>query len=98
MDYVLTIISILCTLVAIIIGYYQYIKKKIEEQALDAINKAEDTDKIGEEKLKDAVDTIYSLLPSPVKPFINKQLIETIIQKTFDKVEEYAQKQLNKEE
>ena len=96
MEYILTILSIVCTLVLVIIGYYQFIKKKIEEDALDAINKAEDTDKIGKEKLQDAVETVYSLLPPVAKPFVSKQFIELIIQQVFDKVEEYAQKQLNK--
>ena len=93
---ILTILSCLCTVTAIIIGYYQYIKKKIEKEALDAINKAEDTDKVGEEKMKEAVDTVYSILPAVVKPFISKTLIETLIQSIFDKVEEYARKQINK--
>lgn len=95
-ELILTIISTLCTVAAIIVGYYQYIKKKIEKEALDAINKAEDTDKVGEEKMKDAVDTVYSILPAVVRPFISKTLIETLIQGVFDKVEEYARKQVNK--
>lgn len=95
-ELILTIISTLCTVAAIIVGYYQYIKKKIEKEALDAINKAEDTDKVGEEKMKEAVETVYSILPAVVKPFISKQLVETLIQGVFDKVEEYAKKQLNK--
>lgn len=95
-EIILTILSCVCTLTAIIVGYYQYIKKKIEKEALDAINKAEDTDKVGEEKMKEAVETVYSILPAVVKPFISKQLVETLIQGVFDKVEEYAKKQLNK--
>jgi len=98
MEYILTALSIICTLIAIVLGYYQFIKKKIEQDALDAINKAEDTDKIGEEKLKDAVETVYSLLPVVAKPFISEKLLEVVIQQVFDKVEEYAQKQLNKHE
>lgn len=97
MEIVATIISVVCTILAVIAGYYIYIRKKIEEEALNAINKAEDTDKIGEEKMKEAVETVYSVIPTVAKPFISKQIIETIVQGIFDKVEEYARKQVSKE-
>lgn len=93
----LTVLSVICTLAAIIIGYYLNIRKKLEEQALDAINDAEDTDKKGAEKMAQAVDTVWSALPVVVKPFINKMLVETIIQAVFNKVEAYAKKQVEKE-
>lgn len=98
LNLILTILGFVCTVVAVVISYYQTIKKKIEQEALDAINKAEDTDKIGEEKLADAVETVYAMLPLVARPFISKLLIETIIQSAFDKVEEYAQKQVAKEQ
>ncbi len=97
MDNVLTIISILLTLAAVCVSYYLYIKKVIERKSLDAINNAENTDKEGKEKLADAVEEVYSVLPVVVKPFISRAVVETIIQTIFDKVEEYAQKQVNKE-
>lgn len=96
MEIVATIVSVVCTILAVIAGYYIYIRKKIEEEALDAINRAEDTDKHGEEKLEEAVQTVYDVLPQVIKPFISKEFLKTIIQKVFDKVEEYAKKQLNK--
>lgn len=96
-ELILSIVSCLFTLVAIVISYYLAIRKKIEQEALNAINKAEDTDKIGEEKMQDAVEIVYDIIPAVAKPFISKKLIETIIQDVFDKVEEYARKQVNKE-
>lgn len=96
MEYVLTILSIICTVVAVVISYYQFIKQKIEREAIDAINKAEDLDKIGAEKMKEAVKTVYAVIPAIAKPFVSEVLVETIIQSVFDKVEEYARKQLNK--
>lgn len=97
-EYLIPALTILLTIITSILGYYQFIRKKIEEEALDAINKAEDTDKIGKEKLQDAVETVYSLLPPVAKPFVSKQFIEMVIQQVFDKVEEYAQKQLDKKD
>lgn len=92
-ELILSIVSCLFTLVAIVISYYFAIRKKIEQEALNAVNKAEDTDKLGEEKMQDAVETVYDIIPAVAKPFISKKLVETIIQGVFDKVEEYARKQ-----
>lgn len=92
-ELILSIVSCLFTLAAIVISYYLAIRKKIEQEALNAINKAEDTDKIGEEKMQDAVEIVYDIIPAVAKPFISKKLIKTIIQSVFDKVEEYARKQ-----
>ena len=94
MELLLTILSIICSFVAILISYYFHIRKILEHEALDAINKAEETDKIGKEKMELAIDTVYNSLPAVVKPFITRVLLETIIQAVFDKVEEYAQKQV----
>ena len=96
-EYVLTALSILFTFIAVVISYYQYVKKIIEQNALDSINKVEDLDKAGEEKLADAVELVYAMVPAVVKPFISKKMIEVTIQTVFDKVQEFAQKQVDKE-
>lgn len=92
-ELILSIASCLCTVVALICGYYAAIRKKIEQEALNAINNAEDTAKLGAEKMADAVEAVYSVIPAVAKPFISKVVVETIIQGVFDKVEEYARKQ-----
>lgn len=95
-ELIITIVSIVCTIVSVLCGFYVYIRKKIEQEALDAINKAEDTDKIGKEKMAEAVETIYSVLPACVRPFISKSMIEVVVQSVFDKMEEYVRKQIKK--
>lgn len=97
MDNILTVVSMLLTVTAIVIGYYQYIKRIITEKALDGINSAEDTDKVRQEKMAEAVKTVYELIPAVARPFISEKLVETIIQGIFDKAEEYAKKQVDKE-
>ena len=96
-ELILTIISSVATLAAIIIGYYQYIKKKLEQEALNAINEVEQGDKVGSEKMKEAIQIVNNIIPVVARPFINDQLIESIIQGIFDKVEEYARKQIQKD-
>lgn len=96
-EIVLTILAGICTVTALFISYYFYIKRKIEAEVPGAINGAEDTGMSGEEKFNEAVETIYSLIPVAVKPFITRNLVETLVQEVFDKMEEYARKQVNKE-
>lgn len=93
---ILTIVSSVLTIIATILGYYQHIKKRLEQQALDAINRAEETDKIGAEKMQDAINMVYDMIPAVARPFISEKMIEIVIQNVFDKVEEYAQKQIKK--
>ena len=95
-ELILTIVSSVITVAAAILGYYQHIKKRIEQEALDAINKAEETDKIGAEKMQDAIKMVYGMIPAVAKPFISEEMVELVIQRVFDKVEDYARKQIEK--
>ena len=95
-ELILTIVSSVITVAAAILGYYQHIKKRLEEEALNAINKAEETDKIGAEKMQDAIKMVYDMIPAVVRPFISEKMVELVIQSVFDKVEDYARKQSEK--
>ena len=95
-ELILTIMSSVLTVVATILGYYQHIKKRLEQEALNAINKAEETDKIGAEKMQDAIKRVYDIIPAVARPFISEKMVELIIQGVFDKVEDYARKQIEK--
>ena len=95
-ELILTIVSSVITVAAAILGYYQYIKKRIEQEALNSINKAEETDKIGEEKMQDAIERVYGMIRAVAKPVISNEMVELVIQRVFDEVEEYARKQIEK--
>lgn len=90
---ILTIVFGILTVGVTFLSYYLSIKNKIQAAAEDAINTAEELDKIGEEKMAIAVEQVYDLIPAAVKPFLSKATIQTLIQATFDKMEEYALKQ-----
>lgn len=79
-------------------SYYLSIKNKIEEAAKYAINIAEDCDKIGKEKMEIAVEQVCAVIPAIVKPVFPKDFIEQIIQEVFDKMTEFAEKQVAKEQ
>ncbi len=88
----LTVFSIIVTFVS----YYFYIRGKLHKAAAGAITNAEQDDKTGEEKLELAVEQVYSLIPISLKPFIHKKSVRKIVQAAFDKIEDYAQKQVEK--
>lgn len=90
---ILTIVFGVVAVVVTFLSYYFKIKSKIQSAAEDAINMAEELDKIGEEKLLIAVEQVYGLIPAVTKPFISKEVVKGLVQITFDKMEEYALKQ-----
>jgi hypothetical protein len=94
LEEILLIISSLVSVVAICLGYYRYIRKKLETGAVDAINKAELTAYPGVEKMQYAVDIVYNIVPAVLKPFFSRDVIEVMIQGVFDKMEEYARQQI----
>lgn len=90
---VLEIILSIVAVAAIIGIYYLLIRAKVRESALGAIIQAESLELIGEKKMELAVKLVYNIVPAPARPFFTKTVIQTIIQKVFDEVEEYAKKQ-----
>ena len=93
LELILTIVFGIAAAVFTFIGYWFSIKSKIQSAAEDAINMAEELDKLGKEKLQAAVDQVYAIIPVVIKPFISKEMVTTLVQMTFDKMEEYALKQ-----
>lgn len=79
-----------------LIGYYFYIRAKLLKAATGAINNAEQDDKTGEEKRAIAVEQIYALVPVFLRPLFSKNILEGIVQAAFDKIEDYAAKQVKK--
>lgn len=50
----------------------------------------------GGEKFNWVVERLYGVLPSALRPFIPKSLVESVVQSTFDAIERYAKLQLDK--
>ena len=90
---ILTILFGILTIGAVFVGYYLAIKNKIRNAAETAINMAEELDKIGAEKLEDATERVYALVPMVLRPLLTKSMTRDIIQYVFDEMEAYALKQ-----
>lgn len=95
---VVEIILGVVTLLVMFVSYYFYTKGVLIDAASGAIDSAEGTGKVGEEKFKMACDQLKSLIPTAMKPFIGDKLIELIVQSTFDSIDSFAKKQIAKKE
>lgn len=98
-----TILAIVRIAIYLVIGaaalYFQY-NTKLNQKATEYINKAEelykDSTKAGGTKFNWVVDKLYDILPSPMKLVFTKETIAVLVQRTFDEIQSYAVKQLDK--
>lgn len=79
-----------------VVGYYFSTKTKLMKAAAGAINNAEQDDKTGEEKMAIAIEQIYALVPVALRPFFTKHVVEGLVQAAFDKIDDFAEKQVKK--
>ena len=85
---------LLCVIIdkILVLDYYLSKKKGLRQVALEAILIAEEkwNTTTGKERLQIAVDYVYDYIPSYVKIFLSKELLNKIladfIQKVFDEV------------
>ncbi len=72
----------------------------IRNSSIKYITEAEemykDVTKAGGQKFAWVVDTLYNLVPQPLRVLVTRKCIEKIVQSTFDGIEEYAKTQLDK--
>lgn len=93
---ILNIVLIVLTIISTLVGYYYQIKNKISKEINNFINDAEDGESLGVDKMNTVVDNLYKLVPVAYRGILNKSVLEKMVQLAFDKIEEYAKKQLNK--
>ena len=97
LETILTIVFAILTIVGAGVSYYFYVKNKILNAANDAINTAEDTDKVEAEKMEIAVQEIIKILPAGAKVIFTEARIRVLLQHAFDGIELFANKQANKD-
>lgn len=93
---IITLVMSGITILTGAISYYFYIKNKIITLSIDAINVAEESDKVAEEKMAIAIQEIVKLLPAGARLIFTEKQIEKLVQFAFDGIELFAQKQINK--
>ena len=93
---ILNIVLVLIGVVITFVTYYFKVKNKLQDAVNGSINNAEQEGVSGEDKMNQVVNDLYSLVPIAYKGIFNKEFIKKLVQKAFDKIEEYANKQVNK--
>lgn len=96
MEAIISFVLAALTLIVTFVGHYFYVRGKLHKAAAGAITNAEQDDKTGAEKLELAVEQVYSLVPTSLKMFIHRSTVRKIVQAAFDKIEDYAKKQVEK--
>lgn len=78
----------------------QEVISEITARAVIYIREAEenykDTTKTGGEKFAQVVDKLYALVPEGFNKIVTREMIEEIVQSTFNEIEEYARTTLDK--
>lgn len=99
----INIYSIITTVLVIVFGYlvsYAKTKTALISKAGEFINKAEDeyksVSKSGNIKFEYVTGVLYESIPTPMKMFITKPMVDEITQKVFDQIADFATKQLDK--
>ncbi len=99
----INIYSIITTVLVIVFGYlvsYAKTKTALISKAGEFINKAEDeyksVSKAGNIKFEYVTGVLYESIPTPMKMFITKPMVDEITQKVFDQIADFATKQLDK--
>ena len=93
---ILNIVLVVLGVVITFVTYYFKVKNKLQDAVNGSINNAEQEGVSGEDKMNQVVNDLYSLVPVAYKGIFNKEFIRKLVQKAFDKIEEYANKQVNK--
>lgn len=99
LDSIMQIAVPLLTLIFGALSAYFRTHEKLMGSSIKYIVEAEelykDSTKAGGEKFSWVVETLYNLLPAPLKIIVTKKCIEKIVQNSFDAIEEYAEMKLD---
>jgi hypothetical protein len=95
-EMILNIVLVVLSVGFAFLSYYLDIKKNLLERANGEISKAEDTGKKNAEKMAFVVEQLKKIVPKVMRFIFTDRVIEKIVQKAFDAIEDYASKQNKK--
>lgn len=84
------IISLICYIVVIILGWYTLAEKNIYSLVSKLIAMAEETGLPGAEKMEMVVNGLYAIVPVAFKKILTKAKLQEIAQSVFDYMKSYA--------
>lgn len=99
-DIIITILRIVAYVVLGGLVLYFKTNTKLKSFANNYIAEAEkvykDATKAGGTKMNYVIDKLYELVPTYMKPFFPRELVQAIVQNAFDKIEDYTKQALDK--
>ena len=100
LEKLLELIVPLLTVIFGALSAYLRTNEKIKESSIKYITEAEemykDVSKAGGQKFNWVVDTLFNMVPRPLRIIFTKPCIEKIVQNTFNGIEVYAKTQIDK--
>lgn len=84
------IISLICYIVIIVLGWYTLAEKNIYSLVSKLIAMAEETGLPGAEKMEMVVNGLYAIVPVAFKKILTKAKLQEIAQSVFDYMKSYA--------
>jgi hypothetical protein len=97
------LLELIIPLLTVIFGalsVYLRTNEKIMNSSIKYITEAEemykDVSKAGGQKFSWVVDTLYNMVPRPLRVVITKKCVEKMVQGTFNGIEAYAKTQIDK--
>lgn len=99
MEIIMTILQVLVYVVLGGLAFYYNKNAKLQKSVTELINTAEsmytDTTKAGGKRFEWVVDSLYNLLPAALRTIVPRSWIESLVQKVFDEMKDFAQKNLD---
>jgi hypothetical protein len=100
LERLLELIIPLLTVIFGALSAYLRTNEKIMNSSIKYITEAEemykDVSKSGGQKFTWVVDTLYNMVPRPLRVVITKKCVEKMVQGTFNGIEAYAKTQIDK--
>jgi hypothetical protein len=100
LEKLLELIIPLLTVIFGALSAYLRTNEKIMNSSIKYIAEAEemykDVSKAGGQKFTWVVDTLYNMVPRPLRVVITKKCVEKMVQSTFNGIEAYAKTQIDK--
>ncbi|MGD9569975.1 MAG: hypothetical protein AB7V48_16965 [Sedimentibacter sp.] len=100
LDKILQILIPILTIALGALSAYLKANDKLRSSSIKYITEAEemykDATKSGGQKFAWVVDSLYNLVPVPLRIIVTRNCVEKIVQSSFDSIEAYAKTQLDK--
>ncbi|MCL2797497.1 MAG: hypothetical protein FWD58_05545 [Firmicutes bacterium] len=95
---IVAIVLGVASLAGTFVSHYFYIREQLHKSVGGVIDSAESIFTEGKEKFDFAVERLMTLVPMLFRPFIRRAWVECLVQFAFNKIENYAKKQIDKKD